>query len=163
MKNEKTNKSILEESLIDYKAIQEMMSKSSEGTIKDIISEKIKEGLKNMITEADDFEEEGEDDFGSEEGTEEGTDDINPEAGEGFEGENEPEDVNVDIDVDGEEGAEGMEPEEGDGETYVMQYYAPTLEDYERYQISHAAILQAEHKEKFKGKFTAFRSLMEEV
>jgi len=115
MKNEKTNKSILEESLLDYKAIQDMMSISSEGTIKDIISEKIKEGLKNMITEADDFEDE-EDDFGSEEGTEEGTDDINPEAGEGFEGENEPEDVNVDIDVDGEEGAEGMEPEEGDGE-----------------------------------------------
>ena len=86
MKNEKTNKSILEESLLDYKAIQDMMSISSEGTIKDIISEKIKEGLKNMITEADDFEDE-EDDFGSEEGTEEGTDDINPEAGEGFEGE----------------------------------------------------------------------------
>src|ERR1035437_5386031 len=92
MKNEKTNKSILEESLLDYKAIQDMMSKSSEGTIKDIISEKIKEGLKNIITEADDFEEDDED-FGSEEGTEEGTDDINPEAGEGLEGENEPEDV----------------------------------------------------------------------
>jgi hypothetical protein len=115
MKNEKTNKSILEESLLDYKAIQDMMSKSSEGTIKDIISEKIKEGLKNIITEADDFEEDDED-FGSEEGTEEGTDDINPEAGEGLEGENEPEDVNVDINVDDEEGAEGMEPEEGDGE-----------------------------------------------
>lgn len=55
------------------------------------------------------------------------------------------------------------EPEEGDGMTFVMQYYADTLEDYERYQISHAAILQAEHKEKFKGKFTAFRTLMEEV
>ncbi len=115
MKNEKTNKSILEESLLDYKAIQDMMSKSSEGTIKDIISEKIKEGLKNIITEADDFEEDDED-FGSEEGTEEGTDDINPEAGEGLEGENEPEDVDVDINVDDEEGAEGMEPEEGDGE-----------------------------------------------
>jgi hypothetical protein len=53
--------------------------------------------------------------------------------------------------------------EEGEGDTYVMQYHADSLEDYERYQISHAAILQAEHKEKFKGKFTAFRSLMEEV
>jgi hypothetical protein len=55
------------------------------------------------------------------------------------------------------------EPEEGEGETYVIQYFADLLEDYERYQISHAAILQAEHQEKFKGKFTAFRTLMEEV
>ena len=55
------------------------------------------------------------------------------------------------------------EPEEGEGETFVTQYYADTVEEYERYQIEHAAILQAEHKEKFGKKFTAFRTLMEEV
>lgn len=55
------------------------------------------------------------------------------------------------------------EPEDGEGETYVIQYYADSLEDYERYQISHAAFLQEEHMEKFKGKFTAFRSLLEEA
>jgi len=55
------------------------------------------------------------------------------------------------------------EPEESEGETFVIQYYAHSVEEYERYQIEHAAILQAEHKEKFNGKFTAFRTLMEEV
>jgi hypothetical protein len=55
------------------------------------------------------------------------------------------------------------EPEEGEGETFVTQYFANSVEDYERYQIEHAAILQAEHKEKFGRKFTAFRTLMEEV
>lgn len=110
MKNEKTNKSILEESLIDFKNIQQMISKNSESQIKDILSEKIKEGLKNIITEADDFEE---DEIGSEKETEDGMDDMTPEAGKGLEGENEPEDVNVDVDVDGEEG-DGMEPEDVD-------------------------------------------------
>jgi hypothetical protein len=54
-------------------------------------------------------------------------------------------------------------PEDGEEETYVIQYFAKSIEDYERYQISHAAILQEEHKEKFKGKFTAFRTMMEEI
>lgn len=56
-----------------------------------------------------------------------------------------------------------VSPETGEGETFVIQYYAHSVEEYERYQIEHAAILQAEHKEKFGGKFTAFRTLMEEV
>lgn len=56
-----------------------------------------------------------------------------------------------------------LSPEAEDGETYVIQYKCDTVEDYERYQIEHAAILQSEHKDKYGGKFTAFRILMEEV
>jgi hypothetical protein len=110
MKNEKNNKSILEESLIDFKNIQQMISKNSENQIKDILSEKIKEGLKNIITEADDFEE---DEFDSEKETKDGMDDMTPESGESLEGENEPEDIDVDVNVDSEEG-DGTEPEDVD-------------------------------------------------
>ncbi len=56
-----------------------------------------------------------------------------------------------------------VQPEDEEGTTYSVQYFADELEDYERYQIEHAAILQAEHNEKYKGKFTAFRSVLEEV
>jgi len=56
-----------------------------------------------------------------------------------------------------------LSPETEDGETYVIQYHCDTVEDYERYQIEHAAILQSVHKEKYGGKFTAFRTLLEEV
>ena len=87
MKNEKTNKSILEESLIDFKQIQEMMSENSTAQIKDIIKGSVKQELKNIITEANDFEE---DELGSEEGNEKGLDDVNPE-GDEFDGEGEPE------------------------------------------------------------------------
>jgi len=55
------------------------------------------------------------------------------------------------------------EPEDGDGVTFNVQYYADSIENYERYQIEHAALLQAEHNEKFKGKFTSFRTVMEEI
>lgn len=87
MKNEKTNKSILEESLIDFKQIQEMMSENSTAQIKDIINGSVKKELKNIITEANDFEE---DELGSEEEGNEGMDDISPEGGD-LENEGEPE------------------------------------------------------------------------
>jgi len=56
-----------------------------------------------------------------------------------------------------------LSPETDEGETYVIQYHCNNVEEYERYQIEHAAFLQNEQKEKFGGKFTAFRTLMEEV
>lgn len=112
MKKERTNKSILEESLIDFQAIQDMVSKSSENTIKDIISEKIKSGLKNIITEADDFED---DEDTAPEETEEGMDDTTPESDEDLQSENEPEEIEDDnIEVDDDEIGDGMEPEEGE-------------------------------------------------
>ncbi len=56
-----------------------------------------------------------------------------------------------------------LSPSPEEGTSYVIQYFCKNIEDYERYQLKHAAILQNEHKEKFDGKFTAIRSLMEEV
>ena len=55
------------------------------------------------------------------------------------------------------------EPDEGEGQTYCIQYFAKSLDDYERYQLEHAAFLQSEHQEKYEGKFTAFRTVMESV
>ncbi|MCX7877574.1 MAG: DUF4286 family protein [Ignavibacteria bacterium] len=54
-----------------------------------------------------------------------------------------------------------LSPEPEKGLTYIINYECPSMEDYERYQIENAAILQKEHGEKFGGKFTATRSLME--
>ncbi|MCC7158969.1 MAG: DUF4286 family protein [Ignavibacteria bacterium] len=56
-----------------------------------------------------------------------------------------------------------LSPEHEEGTKYVMKYICDSVEDYERYQIEHAALLQHTHKEKFGGNFTAIRSLMEEV
>ena len=53
------------------------------------------------------------------------------------------------------------EPETGVG--YCIQYSCDSLEDYERYQIEHAAILQSEHKEKYGKKVTSYRTLMEKI
>ena len=50
-----------------------------------------------------------------------------------------------------------------DGETYTIQYILPTMKDMHMYQSKYAAKLQSEHTEKFKGKFVAFRTLMEVV
>lgn len=49
------------------------------------------------------------------------------------------------------------------GTTYVIQYLAKTMEDYETYQALHAPALQAETRKKYEGKFVAFRTLMERV
>lgn len=54
------------------------------------------------------------------------------------------------------------EPEEGTT-NYVVHYVCNNLEDYEKYQIEHAAFLQSEHKDKFGSKFTAYRTLMEKA
>lgn len=122
MKNEKTDKSVLEESLIDFNKIQKMMMESSGSAIKDIINEKVKEGLKNIITEADDFEEE---ELAPEEETEKGMDDTDSESDESLESENKPEDIDGldgegieddDIKMDGDETDNGMEPEDGENE-----------------------------------------------
>lgn len=49
------------------------------------------------------------------------------------------------------------------GTTYVIQYTANNIGDYETYQANHAPALQAETKRLFEGKFVAFRTLMEQV
>jgi hypothetical protein len=53
--------------------------------------------------------------------------------------------------------------EDETGTTFVIQYTAPSIDNYEEYQANHAPALQAETKRLFEGKFVAFRTLMEKV
>jgi hypothetical protein len=53
--------------------------------------------------------------------------------------------------------------EDETGSTYVIQYMANTMDDYEKYQAEFAPALQAETRKYFDGKFVAFRTLMERV
>lgn len=47
------------------------------------------------------------------------------------------------------------------GETYAIQYTCKNMQDYEDYQKNFAPQLQAEHSERYKNKFVAFRTLLE--
>lgn len=53
--------------------------------------------------------------------------------------------------------------EDETGTTYVIQYWAKSMADYETYQEQYAPALQAETRKHFDGKFVAFRTLMEQV
>lgn len=50
--------------------------------------------------------------------------------------------------------------EEEGGTSYSIQYLLRNMEDYETYQQQHAPRLQAEHSERYNGKFGAFRTLL---
>ena len=54
------------------------------------------------------------------------------------------------------------EVEEG-GVNYSVQYFTDTMDKITEYQKDHAPALQAEVKEKFEGRYVAFRSLLESV
>lgn len=54
------------------------------------------------------------------------------------------------------EGSEG-------GTTFAIQYLSPSKEEYERYQMQHAPLLQEDHQKRYHGKFGAFRTLMEVI
>jgi hypothetical protein len=45
--------------------------------------------------------------------------------------------------------------------TYAIQYTFNAMDDLRKYQKEFAPKLQAEHKEKFKDKFAAFRTVLE--
>ncbi|HET7818471.1 MAG TPA: DUF4286 family protein [Bacteroidia bacterium] len=47
--------------------------------------------------------------------------------------------------------------------TYAIQYLFHKMDDLAAYQKEHAPRLQNEHTEKFKGKFAAFRTILEIV
>lgn len=53
--------------------------------------------------------------------------------------------------------------EDETGTTYVIQYLANSMADYEKYQAEFAPALQAETRKLFEGKFVAFRTLMERI
>jgi hypothetical protein len=48
-----------------------------------------------------------------------------------------------------------------EGHTYSIQYTFKEMHDIERYQAEFAKKLQAEHTEKFKDRYAAFRTLLE--
>ena len=50
-----------------------------------------------------------------------------------------------------------------DGVNYSIQYTCANMEDLQEYQDRHAHSLQAEHTERYKDKFVAFRTLLEIV
>lgn len=49
------------------------------------------------------------------------------------------------------------------GVTYAVQYSCKSLDDYNLYHEKFAPALQAQHSEKFKDKFVAFRTLLEVI
>ena len=53
--------------------------------------------------------------------------------------------------------------DETDGVSYSIQYMCKNMADLQVYQGSHAPRLQAVVKEKFDGKFAAFRTVLEMV
>lgn len=50
--------------------------------------------------------------------------------------------------------------EEEGGKAYSIQYLLHSMDDYETYQKEHAPKLQAEHSQRYDGKFGAFRTLL---
>ena len=50
--------------------------------------------------------------------------------------------------------------DEESGTTYSVQYTIKDLETYQLYQEMYAPTLQKEHKDKFEGKFVAFRTML---
>jgi hypothetical protein len=50
-----------------------------------------------------------------------------------------------------------------EGKTFSVQYRFLNMNDIERYQKEFAPSLQAEHKQRYEGKFAAFRTLLEVV
>jgi len=51
--------------------------------------------------------------------------------------------------------------EDEGGITYAVQYICQDMKTLHQYQIKHAQKLQAEHTNRYQGKFVAFRTLME--
>ena len=49
------------------------------------------------------------------------------------------------------------------GHTYAIAYSCKNMHDYEKYHNKFASKLQAEHRNKFAGRFVAYRTLLEVV
>jgi uncharacterized protein DUF4286 len=52
---------------------------------------------------------------------------------------------------------------EGDDPIYLMQYHCRSIEEYHRYRDNFAPTLQKEHSDRFSGRFSGSRQLLEEV
>lgn len=56
-----------------------------------------------------------------------------------------------------------LEQEEGDGATFVAQYYCNSMTEYNRYIDEYATIMRERSFKAFGGKFVAFRTVMEVI
>lgn len=56
-----------------------------------------------------------------------------------------------------------MEQDETEGITYVIQYFAPSIENYEQYIEKFAPVLREKALKKWGDKFIAFRTVMQVV
>jgi hypothetical protein len=54
-----------------------------------------------------------------------------------------------------------MQHEEEDGKTYAIQYSVPSQAALDKYMSDFAPELQREHRERYDGRFVAFRSVLE--
>jgi hypothetical protein len=131
MENEKNNKTVLEESLLDLKAIEEMVTANSEGSIKNLLSEAVRKELNNKISEATIEDDEKSDENGDEA---KGPEDTKSDGDEKEDGE----DLGVDIeDGNGEdvnigmEGGEEAHPEDEKGEDLNMDDFKTGEDEYD--------------------------------
>jgi hypothetical protein len=53
--------------------------------------------------------------------------------------------------------------EDAEGTTYSIQYVCNSLKEYEQYRDIFAPALQAQHSNRYKDKFVAFRTLLEVI
>ena len=56
-----------------------------------------------------------------------------------------------------------LDQDDSDGPTYVVQYFADTLENYESYLQEHAPALQQKSRDRFGDQFLSFRTVMQVV
>jgi hypothetical protein len=117
MAKEKVNKSILDESLIEFKDIQDMISENSTSQIRDLLSDAVKKELKNIITEAADDDE---DSLATDNTKNKGLDDTDLDAGDNEKDidndvtiDGEP---NVDVTIGDEDDNDGMDAEDAEGD-----------------------------------------------
>src|SRR3954470_1566098 len=54
-----------------------------------------------------------------------------------------------------------LEQDEGEGVTYIAQYFCEGMEQYNTYINHHAEIMRNKASKLFAGKFVAFRTIME--
>lgn len=101
MKETKENKSVLEESLQEYKSVEDFIKNSTDTIVNDLISEKVKNGLKKLMLEDVDDDESEENDITN---IEDGSNDISTDETEDYTDENNDTDIlDTDSDIEGDE------------------------------------------------------------
>ena len=56
-----------------------------------------------------------------------------------------------------------LEQEDDDGVTYIVQYFAANLQDYEQYLAHFAALQRQKSFDRWGNQFIAFRTIMQEL